>query len=565
MMLKELKTFSIDIQITDQTHSKRKILLLSSLKENYIISDTQCKIRINNYPLNHWTNLIINLKKIMPQCFKDKTVKYVDHVIICAGCKIRRIFLMKAENDNDDIEQSLLPKGLILPLSVDVYQIKLTNIFEGLKSDYEYSAKDLLEIEKVDNKTAVQVKQNGGTNLKNVNVVNNQNNYLNPNSNSKQIRSKSINKPNIKSSVNTNNSSSHKWLKENGIVALSNSNGNKDNLLNNDPTFDNENEIVINSSNNFKQRYESLNKKTKSNLQFAKNIPKIEQINSQIKYDVNGRKIAIYNNNGSNINKNFLNQSPKDKRTKQFINLHKQTQNGNNNSDKYTRFNNFMVNGNEQTSIEIKQTKQMSPVPVTRKKQQTYSNKKNALHNENNNNKKTSNYVSDAMNYNNNKETNPEFMVSSNKFSSALNYNVNNSIIKPVKSSILNDSIEEICDYNENNINGNLLIEDSLLENGSKYIQIDNMNNKPQKHQIKQEKNQFDDMFDDLYQEDTNINPTIITDNNRPFTPPIAQIVPVKNTNDSLNEINDYKDLIYDENKKCFYNPKTKVYYDIKH
>ena len=67
----------------------------------------------------------------------------------------------------------------------------------------------------------------------------------------------------------------------------------------------------------------------------------------------------------------------------------------------------------------------------------------------------------------------------------------------------------------------------------------------------------------------------------RPYTPPITQLVPIcqseiieskdksKNNNNSNNIsfskiLKDGSELIFDEIKGCYYNPKTNIYYDIR-
>ena len=65
---------------------------------------------------------------------------------------------------------------------------------------------------------------------------------------------------------------------------------------------------------------------------------------------------------------------------------------------------------------------------------------------------------------------------------------------------------------------------------------------------------------------------------NRPYTPPISKLVPINpnelnelkdKSNDNTNNISYIKnintdELVFDEQKGCYYNPKTNIYYDIK-
>jgi hypothetical protein len=71
------------------------------------------KIPINNYPLNIWTNLLIDIGSLYKQIYQT-SLKYIDGILITGNIKIRKIYSLKNKNE-------VLPKSLDLGKSI-IYQ-----------------------------------------------------------------------------------------------------------------------------------------------------------------------------------------------------------------------------------------------------------------------------------------------------------------------------------------------------------------------------------------------------------------------------------------------------------
>ena len=69
------------------------------------------KIPINNYPLNIWTNLLVDVGSIFRQVYKNN-LKYIDNILITGNLKIRKIFSLKTKDE-------ILPKSFDLGKSIN--------------------------------------------------------------------------------------------------------------------------------------------------------------------------------------------------------------------------------------------------------------------------------------------------------------------------------------------------------------------------------------------------------------------------------------------------------------
>ena len=136
----------------------------------------------------------------------------------------------------------------------------------------------------------------------------------------------------------------------------------------------------------------------------------------------------------------------------------------------------------------------------------------------------------------------------------------------------LYDSIEEeSCLIN--NINNT--IDGSKLD--EKIIKLDPDNNKGIRTKVVIK----NDLENSDFPEISNLINAENKNQNRPYTPPLSKLAPINqseiiepkeksNNNNNPNNISFAKnikvidDLIFDEIKGCYYNPKTNIYYDIK-
>ena len=92
------KSFSIEIGIKDKSDTKRRFNLTSSIKENESKS-LYVKIPLNDYPLNIWTNLVIDIEALTKQYFKTQTFKNLDNIHISGCLKIRKILSLRTKDE----------------------------------------------------------------------------------------------------------------------------------------------------------------------------------------------------------------------------------------------------------------------------------------------------------------------------------------------------------------------------------------------------------------------------------------------------------------------------------
>ena len=524
MVLISPKSFSIEIAITDTNNIKRRLIFTSSLKE-ITFTNFHCRIPLLNFPINKWTNFEINVASLTNDCFKNNSLKCIDYIRLSANCKIRKIVSLK-----NSIFNSPLPRGLNLPLSLQVENYHYYYLSNGLTKIKEKN--NIIEIENGLGKVIAQNK----TNEDNENILSNTNTNK-PIYDLKQLRSKSTNKP---------FKEKKKIIKDNGNSNNENSNNQSTNEMNSylRSNIHDKNNQGLTHFQELHQKYQSLNKKTKNNIKFAKKIPSIEQVQSQIKYDISGRKLPSY----------FIESSPKIKAKK--INEYTKEPNIPNESNcliNLGKKSNSPLNKNNQIKEELHKTSVKIPL-------------------------KTNNY------------TNNGNITEEKKEGKLLNtFNINN--LYKQQPTNLCDSIEENFDFNENGT----LVDDSIA-NGKNYkeniqndiIHIDkgkfptNISNQNiELHKEGEENKEKKEFLEELYN-DENVNFTL--ESNRPFTPPISKLVPVKvgetiknnnlispqdkqniskQTNTKESHVN-YDNLIYDDDIGYYYNPLTKMYYDLK-
>ena len=111
------KSFLIELNVRDDVNNK-KIL----------------KITLdNNYPLNIWTNLLIDTSNIFQQTYQNSKLKYIDKILITGNIKLRKIYTLKSKEEG-------LPKSLDLGKSVFLKNFFLQDLNKGLeKIDIKFS------------------------------------------------------------------------------------------------------------------------------------------------------------------------------------------------------------------------------------------------------------------------------------------------------------------------------------------------------------------------------------------------------------------------------------------
>ena len=508
------KSFLIELNVRDDVNNK-KIL----------------KITLdNNYPLNIWTNLLIDTSNIFQQTYQNSKLKYIDKILITGNIKLRKIYTLKTKEEG-------LPKSLDLGKSVFLKNFFLQDLNKGL--------------EKID------IKFSEHTNKKIISNINiNPNTPLKPGKNSY-----------FKTEVKTNNMNPYHEMIKNNLKLINKfpkmerlANEIKYGLkINQDGIVENKNINKIfrfneldNINTNKKERERSLGKVSLqkdiiNNVQRSKN----KSLNYKIKNNQNNentQKKYIEKNNIENKENNskivFQNDT-----LYNFGNIK--------NSKDLPKFLSYGVSSllenkekDENNKTKIKQEKEILLQRIDK------GNINNPIVKES----KESNSIEKDNISNNNKFGNFEILLDS-----AI---INNTKLQAQ----LYDSIEEeSCLINNINSTNEKSKEDGkiiVLDKGYNYENIQkNINNN----------NLENSDFPDISKLMGDVN----KDKNRPYTPPISKLVPInqseiieqkdksKNINNPNNVsftkiIKDGNELLFDEIKGCYYNPKTNIYYDIK-
>ena len=504
------KSFLIELIVTDNNNIKKMLKIALD----------------NNYPLNIWTNLLIDTFSIFKQTYPNTQLKYIDSILITGNIKLRKIYSLKTKEED-------LPKSLDLGKSVFLQNFFLYNLKTGL--------------EKID------IKFSEHSNKK----KNNNNHNLN---NGKNVHIKTQNK----SSINSLNEKIKKNLEFGNKIPLIdrlkneiiyglkvNQDGNLEKRnMNQILGFKALDNIDIDNENNIKkkERERSLGK---GSLQ--------KELNNNIKRNKN--KSINYKINNQHIDKN---ENLQKKYNEKIIN-------GKNNKIVYQNdtLYNFGIDKNKNEGPKFLSY----GVSSINENKINIENKKNKIKNEpllQKIDKSNINYPTtkesqeksqqDMNTANNNKYGNIEIMLDSAV--------VNNSKIQAQ----LYDSIEEESCL-ANNVNST--IDGYKLD--EKIIKLDPQYNKNNDTKIivnNDLENSEIPEFSDLINGENK-------GQNRPYTPPLTKLVPINQSeiiepkdkqNDIQNPNNisyakkmkDFDDLIFDEIKGCYYNPKTNIYYDIK-
>lgn len=503
------KGFLIELNVRDFTNTKK--LLKITLD--------------NNFPLNIWTNLLIDTFNIFQQTYPNFQLKYIDSILITGNIKIRKIYSLKTKEED-------LPKSLDLGKSVFLQNFFYHNLNQGL--------------EKID----IQFSEHS-------NKKNNNQNYNTPSKPGKTTHFKTDNKTNLNPLMDKTKKNIEFGNKIPKIERLKNEiiYGLK---VNQDGNLDPRN---INKILGFKalDNLDNINKKEKEKSPGKVSLQKELNINAKR----NKNKPFNYIKNQNNERNEYIEKKYNEK------NMNKDNKNSNN---KVVFHNDTLYNFGNNTN-KPEEPKYLSyGVSLPYENKEKIENNKNKTKNDillqkidkDNNinypiikdiseNNQQDNNNNNNNNLNNNKYGNFEIMLDS-----AL---MNNSKIQAQ----LYDSIEEeSCLIN----NVNSTIDGSKLD--EKIIKLDQDYNKVNRPNI---------IKNDLESSDiSNLMENENKGQNRPYTPPISKLVPINQSqtieqkdkyNDYINNMSYIKnintdELIFDEKKGCYYNPKTNIYYDVK-
>ena len=504
------KSFLIELIVTDNDNIKKMLKITLD----------------NNYPLNIWTNLLIDTFSIFKQTYPNTQLKYIDSISITGNIKLRKIYSLKTKEED-------LPKSLDLGKSVLLQNFFLYNLKTGL--------------EKID------IKFSEHSNKK----KNNNNHNLN---NGKNVHIKTQNKSSINSlseKIKKNLEFGNKIplidrLKNEIIYGLKvNQDGNLEKRnMNQILGFKALDNIDIDNENNIKkkERERSLGK---GSLQKELNNNTKRNKNKSINYKINNQHIDKNENLQKKYNEKNIN-GKNNKIVYQNDTLYNFGIDKNKNEGpKFLSYGVSSINENK-INIENKKNK-IKNEPLLQKIDKSNINYPTTKESQ----EKSQQDMNTA---NNNKYGNIEIMLDSAV--------VNNSKIQAQ----LYDSIEEESCL-ANNVNST--IDGYKLD--EKIIKLDlqyNKNNDTKNIINNDLENSEIPEFSDLINGENK-------GQNRPYTPPLTKLVPINQSeiiepkdkqNDIQNPNNisyaknmkDFDDLIFDEIKGCYYNPKTNIYYDIK-
>ena len=617
------KAFSIEIIIRDKNDTKRRFNLTTSVKE--IDSNSlYIKIPLTDYPLNIWTNLIIDLESLTHQYFKTQAFKSIDNMHISGCLKIRKIFSLRSKDEP-------VLRSVDMGKSIPIVNLFLTESGNTIKNDLKIIGNNLI-------------------------------NNVNINSNNIQSRSpirKGTNSPPSHNMSKFSNTSDINLNKHRNYYRKNNDNNN--NILNENNSNSNNNLseglFIAPLSNINRAQMENLSKKAKDNVlnakKFVKGLPNLTNVKNDIKYaafrnmknnnignlgNIGNTSNADENENSFGSNKLNTNLKEKGKSLGKYV-KHQQSKKRNKSNNPYINHknkksnenidkidnidnkfisnkniikeennklnnnNSNKVNKKENTNSNINKEKKVNKNNVTPIKSRDKENKEISNNNTYYNKKEQEISMEDYHANQNKNQKNEEINVNENKFkfnnislpntikenkeNNNKNYNnkqnkysnYNNLLLDSgfdIKNVPIYDSIEEIAEWPADlNANANNANMDNVEKMGDKLILLDSGNN-----QKSNENNKNDNIEGDDFLEISSL--LNKKDTLRPYTPPIEELVQVnpkkmkgdsnmkcsmdkKNNLMSTNRIlKNYENLIYNPDKGLFYDPKTNIYYDIK-
>ena len=599
------KAFSIEIGIRDKTDTKRRFNITSSVKE-VDSKNLYVKIPISDYPLNIWTNLLIDVEALTQQYFKAQAYKIIDNVHISGCLKIRKIFSLR--NRDEPVTRSV-DMGKAIPL-INLFLLESGNIIKG----------DIKIL---------------GINSFTVNNVNINSNNIQAAMNVQGQYRKNNNSPISSNASKFSTSSDISLNRHKNYYRKSNENNNINIYKMNNNRNNNQLEGIMNISpitnmQDKKTVMENLQQKTKDNLKFANELKKknITNVKSEIKYGLVKKGNSIAEDiEGGNSSIKMLNDKEKGRSLGKYVSKHQKNNKRNKSNNPYMASKiNKKINDNNDNSGNITNknisNKNIAKVDSNKNIESAINNnkrskdKKNSSIKKNNNNnieaireKEESNNKNyyykkdeeismedyqDSVNYKNQNEPHKyENMPLSNSIvnkNSMKDYSAHNE--KDTKNKFSNylldskeidfknipvyDSIEEVAEWNVDiNNDGNNRINEGIEKMGDRLIQLESGNSNQNK-----DYNDFNDTGDNFVELSSLLKNK---DTLRPYTPPIEELVQVnpntikgesnmlkrsidkKNTLMNTNRIlRNYENLIYNQEKGLFYDPKTNIYYDVK-
>ena len=596
-MLYNTKSFSIEINIRDKSESKRRFNITSSVKE--VDKNTMhIKIPLIDYPLNIWTNLIIDLNSLTQTYFKSQSFKTIESIHITGNLKIRKIFSLKSK---DEPVLKTLDMGKSHPLvnllftetgNIITTNIKILGINNNTHINTVHIDSKLIPEKKkaspspqpnnkskysttsdiaINRHKQIYAKKNNNNkemnNINNININININNVKNDDIISKNKKNSEFIKmlPDVTRLVNDvkykKNDKFKKYIKD---IKINEERDNSSNFVINNINLNginNNNNTNTNAmKNNFVEKKKSLGnymqtqknkKRNKSNNPFLR--PKInkKKENSILKEDKSEKKLNVMNNRSipKKIENNEKNdkiikakQQEKEKKNEiKNININVNKNNYYDSKEKEISFDDFTPDAKGENKFKFNNMPLGdSLIPNKTKKEEPKESQNDTNNNQNTNIQKP------------------------NKFS---NYNMLLESGIDIKNIPVYDSIEEVAEWPGGDWNNAVQGEGV----GDKLIKLDNTK------KVEKKDNNINMDDEDLLE----FGSLEKKDLYRPYTPPIEELVQVnpskikgdsnmkasldkKNSIKSKGTLKNYENLVYDEEKGLLCDPLTNKYYDIK-
>ena len=614
------KSFSIEIVIRDKNDTKRRFNLTTSVKE-IDSKSLYIKIPLIDYPLNIWTNLIIDLEALTQHHFKTQAFKSIDNIHISGCLKIRKIFSLRTKDEpvlrSVDMGKSIPIANLFLlesgntikndlkiiganNLYINNVNINSNNFQSPLAIRKGTNSPPSHNMSKVSNTSDINLNKHRNyyrkNNENNSNILNenNSNNNLSeglnitPLSNINRVQMENLSKkakdnvlnakkfvrglPNLSNVKNDIKYAAFRNMKNNNI-------GNLGNIGNTSNYEENENSSGSNKllNTNLKEKNKSLGKYVKHQQNKKRNKSNNPYINHKNKKSNENIDFLSNMDNKFTSNKNIIREENNILNNNNSNKINKK-ENTNINKEKKVNKNNVTPIKSRDKEKENKELPNNNNIYYNKKEQEIsmeeYHANKNKIQNKNQKNEEKN--INDKFKFNNislpnsikeNKENNNKD--NDNKQNKYSNYN--NMLLDSgfdIKNIPIYDSIEEIAewpaDLNANANNANL---DNVEKMGDKLILLDSGNN-----QKSNENNENDNIEGDDFLEISSLFKK--KDTLRPYTPPIEELVPVnpkKMKGDSNMKVSiDKKNSLMSTNRilknyeNLIYNPDKGLFYDPK-
>ena len=296
------KSFSIEITIKDKNDTKRRINFTSSVKE-IDSKSLYIKIPLLEYPLNIWTNLIIDLEALTRHFFKTQTFKTIDNIHITGCLKIRKVFSLRTKDEP-------LLKSVDMGKSIPIVNLLLLESGNLIKYYFKINGINNIFINNINiNSNNIQ------------NQINNLPNHPKKGTNSPMSHNNN-NKFSTASDINLN--------KHKNFYRKNNENNNKSN---NDLS---EGLNITPISNINRAQMEKVKDNVLNAKKFVKGLPNLSNVRSDIKYGIiknvknnnnsnigNIGNTSLEENDNNNLNK-LLNNNIKGKSLGKYVHKHQQ-------------------------------------------------------------------------------------------------------------------------------------------------------------------------------------------------------------------------------------------------